>query len=81
MSQQALTPNLERFFATPAIYFPDMNDPEWQFELDRMMVRSFATRDFVNGILAPDDFLDLLDETGVDPIGAASAWEQGISYL
>lgn len=81
MSQPQLTPSLERFFATPAIYLSDMNEQEWQFELDRMLVRSFATRDFVNGKLSPDDYLDLLDETGVDPIGATSDWEQGISYL
>lgn len=75
------TPNLNRFFATPAIYLPDMNNEEWQEELNKMVVRSLITQKFTSGKITPDDFMDALDFLGVDVISCVDDWNDGLSYL
>ncbi|MEP0799071.1 hypothetical protein [Funiculus sociatus] len=65
--------------ATPAI---DNGDPEdWHNQIDLMIHREFARRDFVDGALSPDDFMEALFQYGVDPIHAAEAWEEGRRFM
>lgn len=72
---------LDEFLATPAIWVPGMDDGDWQDELDRMLVRSRLTHQFVDGDLSPDDYMEGLYELGVDPLLAADCWEEGLSFL
>lgn len=84
MSHKALTLNpalLDAYFATPAIWVPGMDDLEWQYELDRMLMRSQLTHDFVDGVISPGDYMDGLDDLGINVNAAAKDWEEGVVYL
>lgn len=71
--------SLDDFLSTPAI---DDGDPEhWHNQIDLMIQREFARRDFVDGALSPDDFMEALFQYGVDPIHAAEAWEEGRRFM
>ena len=58
-----------------------MSEGDWEAEVDAMIRRSFATRDFVQNRLSPEDFAEALFETGVDPDRAFELWEEGESLL
>jgi hypothetical protein len=77
----ALAPNLDGYFATPAIWLPGMDEAEWQAEIHKMVARSRLAHAFVTGEISPDDFMDGLHEHGVDVIAASDDWENGIVYL
>lgn len=80
--QSAQTANaLDRFFATPAIWIPEMDEGEWQEELRKMIARSRLAHAFVSGEISPDDFADGLHENGVDVHHTADGWEEGIVYI
>jgi hypothetical protein len=72
---------LDKFLSTPAIYVPNMSDEEWQTELDQMLNRSILTHRFVDGLIAPGDYMDALDQFGVNPLQIADDWEEGRSCL
>lgn len=72
---------LSTFFATPVIYFPNMDPEELQAEIDQMFLRSQATSDFVQGKLSPDEFCDVLNDSRVDPYACLDDWEEGYTYL
>ncbi|WKT80723.1 hypothetical protein QYC27_10545 [Thermosynechococcus sp. PP45] len=73
---------LEHLFAVPAIWYPWMNEEEWEEEVRRMLTRSKATHDFIDGKIDPEDFACVLAETGVaEPYELASRWEEGFSFL
>lgn len=71
----------EQCLATPMIVHAEMDEAGFAFELARMRVRSTATSDFVAGRLEVADYLDILDDSGVDVDTALSTWSQGLSYL
>ena len=73
--------NLDRYFATPALWFPGMDEAEWQAEIHKMVARSRLSHAFVSGEISPDDFMDGLHDHGVDVIATADDWENGIVYL
>lgn len=73
--------DLDDFLAIPALWTPGMSEEQWQQELDRMLLRSQATQQFVDGTLSPDDFADVLAETGCNPHEVAELWEDGVSLL
>lgn len=73
---------LDHLFAVPALWYPDMEAEEWEAEVKAMLVRSLATRDFVDGKITPEDFACVLAETGVqEPYELADRWEEGFSFL
>lgn len=73
---------LDHLFAVPALWFPDMEQEEWEAELEAMITRSLAARDFVDGKITPEDFACVLAETGVrEPYELADRWEEGFSFL
>ena len=73
--------NLDRYFATPALWIPGMEEGEWEEELRKMIARSELAHAFVSGDISPDDFMDGLHENGVDVIAASEDWEEGIIYI
>lgn len=77
----ASTPDFDKFFAIPAIWTPDMNDGEWQDELDRMLLRSRLTHEFVSGNLSPNDFMDGLNDLNIDVYTVEDYWANGVSLL
>lgn len=80
--QSAQTANsLDRYFATPAIWHPGMDDATWQEELRKMIARSRLAHDFVSGLISPDDFMDGLHDNGVDVHHTVDGWDEGIVYL
>ena len=85
--QSQLTPNpvlpdsAGRFFATPAIWQPGMDEGDWEVELARMLYRSAVTRDFLQGDISPVDFMDGLNDAGVDVYHTAEGWESGLVYI
>jgi hypothetical protein len=74
-------PDLPLYLATPAIITKTMCDEEVQFEFDRMMLRSTATKEFVEGRITHDDFIDALILGGVHVDSTMKNWDEGICCL
>lgn len=74
-------PNYSTFFATPAIWVPGMSEGDWREEVDRMIRRSLATRDFVQNKISPEDFAEALYEGGFEPDQLFELWEEGGTLL
>lgn len=67
-----------QILATPVIWTPEQDDFEAQVEA--MMIRSMATRDFLDGQLTPDQFENALAETGWNPYECADTWNEGYTF-
>jgi hypothetical protein len=67
--------------ATPIIITADIDDDLLEEEFLRMRVRSYATKDFLNGGLNVDEYIEALEENGVDSASVADTWESGKSLL
>lgn len=73
--------NLLTHFATPAILTTEMSEAEIDFEFAKMMLRSTATADFVNGHIEADEFLEALYYGGVHVDEAVDTWSSQSSFL
>jgi hypothetical protein len=71
----------ELHLATPLIIHPEMDEAAFAYEFARMQVREAATVDFVAGEMDLSDYLDVLDDQGIDIDNAWSTWNSGQSYL
>lgn len=71
------TVDLYDYLATPVIWSPNASPEEMDIEIDSMLARSLATREFLDGNLSYDDFEMALDQYGVNPIEAHAHWEDG----
>jgi len=70
------------FLSTPAIWLPGMDDGDWAAALDQSFDRALATRDFLDGLLSPDQFEDALNQFGIpDPRSVEEAWSEGKTFL
>jgi len=70
------------FLSTPAIWLPGMDDDDWAAALDQSFDRALATRDFLDGLLSPDQFEDALNQFGIpDPRSVEEAWSEGKTFL
>jgi hypothetical protein len=68
-------------FATPAIIHVEMSEHEIGIEFAKMMLRSAATSDFVNGRIGSEDFIEALDAGGVHIDSALSDWSHGRNFM
>ena len=68
-------------FATPAIWYPGQEPQEFEYELERMMLRSKYTQQWLDGEMSTADYMDMLHYLGVDPVQSAADWAAGIVYL
>jgi len=72
----------DEFLSTPAIWLPGMDDDDWAAALDQSFDRALATRDFLDGLLSPDQFEDALNHFGIpDPRSVEEAWSEGKTFL
>jgi hypothetical protein len=69
------------FLSTPLIIHAEMDEAAFQYELARMRVREAATAEFVAGEIEVDDFLDALQDSGIDVDDALKTWGSGQSYM
>ncbi len=69
------------FLATPLIIHAEMDEAAFLYELARMRVREAATAEFVAGEIEVDDFLDALQDSGVDVDDALKTWSSGQSFM
>jgi len=70
------------FLSTPAIWLPGMDDDDWAAALDQSFDRALVTRDFLDGLLSPDQFEDALNHFGIDnPRTVEEAWSEGKTFL
>lgn len=67
--------------ATPALWYPGMDAEEWRFELDRQINRAMAERDLLDGKISYEDFEEIIEANGVDPIQAFEDWVNGLNYV
>jgi hypothetical protein len=67
--------------ATPIIIRADADDDDLAEEFLRMRVRSYATKDFLDGQISVTEYIEALEDNGVDSAGASDAWESGHSLL
>jgi hypothetical protein len=73
--------SFENLLATPLIIHSEMDESAFLYEFARMKTREAATADFVAGRLELSDYLDVLDDQGIDVDDAWSTWNSGQSYL
>jgi hypothetical protein len=71
---------MDEFFSIPLIV-PPADEGDFQVEAELLFKRSLATRDWLNGELSTNDFMDLLDTQNLDIIQIASDWSNGITYF
>ena len=69
------------FLATPLIIHAEMDESAFRYELARMQAREAATAEFVAGEIEVDDYLDELQEYGIDVDDALKVWGSGQSYM
>lgn len=69
------------FLSTPLIIHAEMDEAAFLYELARMRVREAATAEFVAGEIEVDDFLDALQDSGVDVDDALKTWSSGQSFM
>jgi hypothetical protein len=74
-------PDLLTHFATPAIITADMSESEVRYEFEKMMLRSTATSEFVNGNIDAEDFVEALDAGGVHIDAALRDWSYGMTFM
>jgi hypothetical protein len=73
--------SFEQHLATPLIIHSEMDESAFLYEFARMQIREAATADFVAGELELSDYLDVLDDQGIDIDNAWSTWNSGQSYM
>ena len=64
--------------ATPALWYPEQDQAEWEAALESMVERSKMTQALLQGKITPDVFLDYLAETYADPLEVAeveASWQ------
>jgi hypothetical protein len=74
-------PDLALHLATPAIITADMSESELRIEFEKMMLRSTATSEFVNGNIDAEDFVEALDAGGVHIDAALRDWSHGMTFM
>jgi hypothetical protein len=74
-------PDLALHLATPAIITADMSESEVRYEFEKMMLRSTATSEFVNGNIDAEDFVEALDAGGVHIDAALRDWSYGMTFM
>jgi hypothetical protein len=74
-------PDLLTHLATPAIITADMSEAEIQIEFEKMLLRSTATSEFVNGNIDAEDFVEALDAGGVHIDAALRDWSYGMTFM
>lgn len=67
--------------ATPLIITSEMTPADFAVEYAKMNLRAAATADFLSGEIGAGDWLDTLDECGVDVGAAVRDWTDGITYM
>lgn len=60
--------------ATPGIWYPGQSDEEFEEEIQLMLLRSQATKAFIEGEIDADFFLNFLHESGIDIFAASEEW-------
>jgi hypothetical protein len=73
--------NLALHLATPAIITADMSESELKIEFEKMMLRSTATSEFVNGNIDAEDFVEALDAGGIHIDAALRDWSYGMTFM
>lgn len=68
-------------FGTPALIYPGQDPEEFEAEVNRMIQRAEITAAWERGEISIFDFMDAMDELGVDIVQAASDWASGIRYI
>lgn len=72
-------PDLELFFAVPAVHDEGMTEEDWNAEIKRMFQHSIMTRQFLDGKISPQDYEDALADLGHDPTLLEEHWVEGYS--
>jgi hypothetical protein len=73
--------SFENHLATPLIIHAEMDESAFLYEFARMQTREAATADFVAGNLELSDYLDVLNDQGIDIDDAWKTWNTGQSYM
>jgi hypothetical protein len=73
--------NLALHLATPAIITAEMSEAEIQIEFEKMLLRSTATAEFVQGNIDVEDFVEALDAGGVHIDTALRDWSHGMTFM
>ena len=66
--------NLLFRLSTPAIWYPEQSEEDFQEEINLMLTRVNATDAFLKGEVDADFFLNFLHESGIDVFEAAEEW-------
>ena len=67
--------------ATPALWYPGIDPQEWEYELNRQINRATAEQDLLDERITYDEFEEIIEANGIDPIQAFNDWSNGINYV
>lgn len=75
-----MQPTFDLLTSRPAIWIPGMDDEEWDNEIEQMLAVSLGKHLLLKGDLDFDQYEDLLNENGLNPIDCIKDWSNGIFY-
>lgn len=75
-----MRPTFDLLTSRPAIWYPGMDEQQWEREIEQMLAVSLGKHLLLKGDLDFDQYEDLLNENGLNPIDSIEDWSNGIFY-
>ena len=75
-----MQPTFDLLTTRPAIWMPGMNEEEWDNEIEQMLAVSLGKHLFATKQISFDQYEDILNENGLNPINAIEDWSNKIFY-
>ena len=75
-----MQPSFDVLTSRPALWIPGMNDEEWDNEVEQMLAVSIGKHLLNQGKISFDQYEDILNENGLNPIDTIEDWTSGLFY-
>ena len=75
-----MRPTFDLLTSRPALWYPGMDKEEWENEIEQMLAVALGKHLLLKGDLDFDQYEDLLNENGLNPIDSIEDWSNGIFY-
>lgn len=75
-----MQPTWDLLTSRPALWYPGMDEQEWDFEIEQMLAVALGKHLLLKGDLNFNQYEDLLNENGLNPIDTIEDWSEGRFY-
>lgn len=75
-----MQPTWDLLTSRPALWYPGMDEQEWEFEIEQMLSVALGKHLLLKGDINFNQYEDLLNENGLNPIDAIEDWSEGRFY-